>query len=875
MKRLLRLRDLEPDPAQDIREELESHFELEVEALVAGGMAEDEARREAERRLVAHRLSESEARRCASSHRRRRRRASQLSFLLRETRFALRLFLRRREFSLAAVAVIAVGTGVTTLVFGVSDGILNPDLPYPRADELVYLENPAHTVPRYRDWRDRITSLQSASAVWELDVRVAGQPALSTLHAALVTPDFLPMFGATLALGRPFQADDFVGEPRSVILSDGLWRREFGADSTVIGRTLQLEGLQLTVVGVLDGAFVSPLALAGEAEDLYAPLDADRPDLQQDHQYVLGVFGRMRTGLDASIARMESERIAEELFRVNPARYTSRGSGQPISLRTAPLREAFTAGVERPLLLLFGAVLLVLLMGCVNLANLLLARGFDRTDEVGLRYALGAKRLAVVRQLLVESLTLSMAGGAAGLGLAAAGLRGLLAVIPAATPFVDQIGIDLRVVGFSVAVTALTGVLFGLLPAWFVSGVSPRRALAGHPKGGGEGRGARRLQRSLILLQTGLALVLVTSAGLLFNSFVRLRSVNLGFNPDGLLVVGLDLRGEQGPGTREELDKALLDAVLQVPGVGGAALGESAPFLHFSGRISGTFASSITSDAGSVIEARAGLHPVTAGYLELLGANLQGRTILQGDEALDPTPAVISRELAEGLFPSRNAIGRSFETDGRTFSVVGIVSGLHYWGQRATVHQIFLPWQSRAENASLVVRASADPGRLVPLIRDEISSLAPAAELGELYLMKDRVEESLAGPRFLMLAALGFALFAGVVAFSGIYGVILYVVARRRRELSIRLALGAPPSQLMWMAMRQVLLPAALGLGAGAVASLATARLLSSLLFGVGPGHWPTHLAAILLLGSAALLASLAPSWEIRSSGLPRYLQGE
>ena len=349
MKRLFRVHDVRLDPDRDVREELESHLELEVEALVAGGMAPEEARLEAERRLENHRNLQSETRRYAASHHRSRRRASWLSVLAREARFALRAFARRPEFSFAAVALVAICTGATTTMFGVADGILNPDLPYPSPEELVFLEDPAHTVPRYRDWRDRVTTLRSTAAVWDMDVRIAGEPGLTSLRAALVTADFLSMFGATVALGRPFQADDFVGAPQAVILSDGLWRRAFGADSSVIGRVLQVEDLRLTVVGVLDGGFVSPAALGGEEEDLYAPLDADRPDLQQDHLYVLGVFGRLRAGLDPRAARDESERIAEELLQENPARYTSRSSGRPVPLRTAPLPEALTSGLDQPL----------------------------------------------------------------------------------------------------------------------------------------------------------------------------------------------------------------------------------------------------------------------------------------------------------------------------------------------------------------------------------------------------------------------------------------------------------------------------------------------------------------------------------------------
>jgi putative ABC transport system permease protein len=870
-KRLPRFEESERQLDRNIEEELAHHIQERTEQLMALGASEEQAREQAAREFGDLEQARRKLHRQGEQRRLRRTFLEVLADLAGALRFAARTHLKRPGFSLTAVIIVALGIGAVTTIYSVVDGVMVKKLPYDHPEQLVFFDQPAHPIPRFRDWQARLTSLQSMAAAWNIEANYIGSTTPERLRAAQITPGFFPMFGAGVARGRLFQPDEYIGDQGLVILSHAAWIRLFNGDPDVIGRSIQLSGRSGVIVGVLDEHFISPSALGGEPEDLFIPLDAERPALQRDSWFILSIFGRLRPGIRLATARSEAVRISSELAEENPDRYNPpRADSAPFVLSLSSLHSALTKDVSPTLLLLLGAVGLLLLIACANLANLFLARGTDRVHEVGLRYALGAGRRHLVGQLLTESVLLALVGGLLGIGLALTGVRAFELLQPGGIPFLDRVGLDVRALAFAAGIALVTGLLFGLAPAWQATRTSLGVVLQDSAARSGSGRRGSRLRSGLVVAEIALALVLMTGAGLLFNSFLHLQAVNLGFDPSGIAVLRLDL----GTDTEEDLetssrrqlneqllDVRLLERVQGLPGVEAAALGISAPFYYFSGTMFGSFASRVTADDGTVVEAFTGRYPVTPGYLALLGARLRGREMLWEDNGITPIPAVISEMLAERLFPGAEPIGRTFTESEKTFTVVGVVSGLIYWGQRrGTTSQIFYPWNGANPWRSLVVRTSGDPGALLPSLRNAVWELRPDLPIEASYTLPDRIAESLVTPRFYALLVLTFAILAGVLAASGIYGSMLYSVGQRRREFGVRIALGAGRGRLLRMVLRQSLVLTLVGLVIGVAGSLAVGRLLSGMLFGVGATDLPTYLAVAVTMGLVAMLAALVPA---------------
>ncbi len=868
-KRLPRFEESDRQMDRNIEEELDHHIQERVEQLMALGLPEEQAREQAVREFGDLEQARRRLHRQGEQRRLRRTFLEVLTDLGRAVRFAARTHLRRPGFSLTAVVIVALGIGAVTTIYSVVDGVMVKKLPYDHPEQLVYFDRAAHPIPRFRDWQARLTSLQSLAAAWDVEVNYTGGTIPERLRAAQVTPGFFPMFGAEVVRGRLFQPDEYVGDQGLAVLSHTAWQRLFNGDPDVIGRSIQLSGRAGVIVGVLDEHFIPPSTLGGEPEDLFIPLDVERPALQRDGWFILGIFGRLRPGVRLATARAEAVRISAELAEENPDRY-ARMDTAPFVLSLISLHAALTEDVSPTLLLLLGAVGLLLLIACANLANLFLARGTDRVHEVGLRYALGAGRRHLVGQLLTESVLLALAGGVLGIVLAMAGVKAFELLQPGGIPFLDRVGLDLRALAFAAGVAMATGLLFGLAPAWQASRTRLGIALQESSARSGSGQRGNRLRSGLVVAEIALALVLMTGAGLLFNSFLHLQAVDLGFDPSGIAVLrfdlGTDTAEDIATSSRRQLDEQffdtqILERVRSLPGIEAAALGISAPFHYFSGTVFGSFASRVTADDGTVVEAFTGRYPVSAGYLTLLGARLRGREFLPEDSGITPIPAIISELLAERLFPGAEPIGRTFTESERTFNVVGVVSGLIYWGQRlGATSQIFFPWNGANPWRSLMVRTTGDPGAQLPALRSAVWELRPNLPIEASYTLPDRIAESLVAPRFYTLLVLTFAILAGVLAASGIYGSMLYSVGQRRREFGVRIALGASRGRLLGMVLGQSLMLTLLGLVIGLAGSLAVARLLSGMLFGVGTTDVPTYLAVAVTMGLVALLAALIPA---------------
>ncbi len=863
-KRLFRLEESSRHLSRNIDEELQFHVEGRIEHLIAAGMSEEEARAEAYREFggieeTRQRLEKIDGRRL-----RRRTLGDLLSVISMDMRVAVRSYLKRPSFTLTALFIIALGIGATTTIFSVVDGVLIRRLPYREPNRLVYFDRAAHPVPAYRRWKARSTVFSSLGALTEQNLDYTGGESPERLSGMMATPEIFTILDVPTAYGRIFAPDDFEGIPQVAILGHATWRRLFGEDRSIIGQTINLSRYPAVVVGILDPGFLSPRGLTGEEVDIWLPLDVTLPNFQS-HNYILEVIGRLRPGVSLSIAQTELDQINVMLAEENPDAYLDR-QGNPRLIPIISLQAALTGDVETPLLLLLGAVALLLAIACANVANLVLARGTDQVHEVGLRFALGASRRRLASQLLTESATLSLTGGVLGIVIAILGVRMFTLMNPGGIPLTDRIGLDLRVLGFALGLSLITGIFFGLTPAWRTSQVDVNAALRDVSRRTTGGRRKARLRNCLVVAEISLALVLLAGAGLLFNSFMRLQAVDPGFDSDGLAVLPLRFVSDSiDEARRRSIAQQALERMASVPGVEQVAAAYTSPFLYYSGIVSGSFESDFRTDDGREIEEFTCINPVTDGYFSLLRANLRGREFVPGDELPDPIPAVISGYLSDLLFPEEEGLGRSFTTEEEgTFTVIGIVTGLRHWGlnQWSNGH-IWVPWErfgAGGIRCSIIVRTAGDPAALLPTLRDAAWDIEPDLPIPLVFTMTERIAQSLVSRRFYSAIFLAFALVAIILAASGIYGSMMYSVGQRRQELGIRTALGADSGHLIRMIVGQGALLTVIGIVIGLGGALAFTRLLENMMFGISTWDIPTFLTVVALLGGVAIAASYLPA---------------
>ncbi|MBF5045668.1 ABC transporter permease [Aggregicoccus sp. 17bor-14] len=791
--------------------------------------------------------------------------------LLQDLRYAVRLMRQSPGFTLAAVLALALGIGANSAVFSVVNGVLLRPLPYPRAQELTTvhttfaaqgLEGLALSVPEYEDVRTQTRGFASWGALAQADETLAGADGPERLQVGLVTASWLPTLGVGTVLGRGFTPEEETpGRDKVVVLGHALWRTRFGADPGIVGRSVTLEGEPYTVVGVLAEGVAQP---AGT--QLYQPL-ALGPDARAESlrgTRYLQVLGRRAQGVSEAAAHAEVARVAGELARAHPEAYPASKAWR---LDVSSLGEETVGGVRGTLWLLLGAVGFVLLIACTNVASLLLARAAARGRELSVRAALGAARSRLARQLLTESLLLSLLGGALGLLLALWGTEALVAWVGDGLPRASEVRPDAAVLLFTLAVSVGTGLLFGLAPALSGSRADLHAAMREGSRGTG-GTRAVRLRSLFVVSQVALALVLLVGAGLLVRSFVRLQAVDPGFRPEGVLSARVSLPDGAYPdaAARARFHTAWLEQVRALPGVEAAGLTTLLPLRGRADR--GLDVEGVEPPAGAVrpaVEYRA----VSPGYLETLGVALRrGRALADTDGAQGAPVLLLNEAAVKVLFPGgEDPLGRRIRLRSRKApqpwtTVVGVVGDVREWGldvpARPTAY--FSALQAGPSAVSLVVRTRAAPTALLGSLRTELARLDSGLPLFEVAPLSEVVEASV-GQRSLTLALmLGFALVALGLAGLGLYGVIAFGVAQRSREVGIRLALGARPAQVLRLVVGQGLRLALAGVALGLVLALALGRLLGGLLYGVQPADPLTLLAVPLLLTGVALLASWVPA---------------
>jgi putative ABC transport system permease protein len=792
-----------------------------------------------------------------------------------DLRFAFRMLRKNLGFSAIAIATLALGIGANTAVFSVVDSVILRPLAYREADRLFVIHEVvpkfsylAPLIPinamHFREWRKSTQSFDQLALIGGVTFNLTGSGEPERIPAARVTPNLFPMLGVQAQLGRTFlEAEDQPGRDRVVLLNDELWRRRFAADPGVVGRKIMLDGQPYEIVGVLPAGFHFPklnqlvaMTVAEERPQLWKPFGLRDDELHPVGDFNFSSIARLKQGVSPARALSELNVVQARIANQIP---------EKMELRAAlvPLQDQMTGRSRTGLELMLAAVAAVLLIGCVNIANLLLARATGRRREIAIRSAMGAGSGRLVRQALAESLLLAGMGGAFGMAVAYAAIRLILAHAPVDLPRMDEVHPDARLLLFTVSISALAGVLFGILPAWRFARTDPQEAMRSGARGSTAGRRSGGLRSLLVGLEVGLSAMCLIAGGLLLHSFVKLTHVDRGFEAERIVTVALNLPGSRYPNLekRAAFLQSLLERVKSLPGVTVAGISNMLP-------LTGEGNNNLLALEGANVPMAdrpiADIRQVNPEYFRTMGIPLRaGRIFSEADR--ERKIALVSALTAARLWPGENAIGKHFRQgsdDSPLLEVVGVVGDVRGVSlNKAPALTVYLPyWQRFFSQASLAVRTAMDPLGAASAIRAAIRQIDPELPIPAFRTMEEVVAESVAQRRFQMSLVLLFAVVAMLLASLGIYGVVSYSVAQRTNEMGIRMALGARPAAIRRMVLRQGLLPVAIGLGAGVSASMALGRLLGSLLFGVSTGDPITILGVVGLLAAVAAAATLVPA---------------
>ena len=785
-----------------------------------------------------------------------------------DIRFGLRVLTKRKLFAFVAIATLGLGIGVNTAIFSVVNAVLLSPLPYGHVEELAVISRT--TLPTRNDRLPEsvpnLQDLKEQNRVFEQVAAFAPRPSILTdgdqperVSGVRVSADLFSVLEVKPLLGRDFLAsEEQPGAAAVVIIGHSLWQQRFGGDSTVIGRPMTVDGKTYTIIGVLPKAIAYPTA----DTSLYVPFDLQPDEIRRGLQF-LRLIGRLKRGVSLSEARAALDTLGVHLAQQYPEDNADRG------YTLTSLHEQVVGPVRPALLVLMAAVGCVLLIACANVANLLLAQASARRTEFAIRAALGATRIQLVRQMTIESVLLSVMGGALGLLLALVGVPALTAISAKSIPRVAEIGLNPRVLGFTAIISLLTGVAFGLVPALRASG---RQTTEGLREGRGGTTGSvvhQRLLGMLVASEVSVAMVLLVAAGLMIRSFLSLNSVAPGFNSQGAMTIGIGLPSAGYPDVPRQAafyDRLVAD-IRTLPGVDSAAAAIRLPLLGFSAFTSFTIqrkpvpqANAPTIDYGAV----------TQDYFKSMGIPLlEGRDFNEREMKDAPDVVIIDKLLAQRFFPEGHALGERiqiFPDPNRWREIIGVVGDVKFAGLDADanptlyVPMVQNPYPPALRNVFLVARTNGDPKSLVPGIRGRLRSLDKDVPISQVQTMNEIVSASLAQRRLIMSLLLIFAVLAAVLAAVGIYGVMAYVVAQRAQEIGIRMAMGARATDVMQMVLRDGATLAAAGVVIGAGAAFALTRMMASLLFGVSAADPATFAGISLLLTFVSLLACYLPA---------------
>ena len=782
-----------------------------------------------------------------------------------DIRYAARTMKKSPAFTTIAVLILALGIGANTAIFSVVDAVLLRSLPYPEADRIVRISHGDieqgfdrgrdFSPQDFEDLRDGAVTLEHVVSYFywpgSATVNLTGDGPPVQLQTVPVSEDFFTLLGGQAAIGRIFAPDEFVqGQDGVVVLSAGLWRRQFGSDPGVVGSPITLGGMPFTVIGVMAASFRYP----ANDVDVWVPMSYITEDMIPSRRHIRwrSVIARLAPGTTVEAAHGEVTAILERLAEEYP------GSNETMTLaKVEPLRDAIVGNTRTALWVLLGATGLVLLIACANVGNLLLARATSRGREIAVRISMGARRGRLVRQLMTESLMLALIGGIAGVVLAYIGVDVLVAMSAGTIPEAEQIRFDGRLAGFAVAVTAITGIIFGLLPAWQAARIQPQVMLKDGAAGGNRGRFG--LQNVLVVAEMALAVMLVSGAGLMIKSFYQLVRVDPGFEVENVLTVGLrvsmdELTSAEVPVRQQEY----IDAVAALPGVIAVGGSKTAP-LDGGGE---PYVFRYVDDNGESRRAdpESGLYMITPGYFEALGIPVLGGRNFTLDDELH---VILNEAMARQLWGRVDVVGERMSLGStEDIEVIGVVGDVHNDGiaSEARSAMYALPYAFPRSAVTLYIRTTNDPLAASSDVRRAVWSVDPNQPLGEFATLQQVVSSDVATPRFFTTLLMVFAGVALALAGLGIYGVVSYAVGRRTSEMGLRMALGARSGNLVRLVLSQSMGLSLGGLVLGVMGALALSRFLSSQLYGVAPTDPGTYAAVSLVLVTVAFIAGYLPA---------------
>lgn len=798
--------------------------------------------------------------------------------LIQDIKFGMRVLVKSPSLSIVATIALALGIGANTAIFSVVNAVLLRPLPFPESNKLFALYETdqrrgslrgSHSYPNFFDLRAQNTAFEKVASYYSSDFIMTGRGEPARLQGAVSSADLFPLLGIKPLYGRTFVPDDDKPSEtgRVVILSEQLWHRRFNSDPSIINQSTTLNGKNFTIVGVMPASFEFPIQ--NEPVELWTTIAGDAsgkdPITGQRGAHFLRAIGRLKPNVTPEQAQSELTAIGSRLEQQYPDTNTHK------SYRLESALSALVGDVRRPLLILLGAVACVLLIACANVANLLLARATSRHKEMAIRAALGASRVRVIRQLLTESILLSLAGGAAGLLLAVWWSDLLMALGKADIPRAVHVGIDWRVLGFTLGVSVLTGLIFGLFPAFHSSKTELVESLKEGSRGSSEGARRNRMRSVLAVAELAVAVVLLVSAGLLIKSLWRLQRVDTGLQPDNVMTFNIGL-----PETKYDAQKQarfyedLKTRLEASPGVQSASAIVPLPLngdrFMISFQIQGR-------EVARKDEPAADIFMTGAGYFRTMGIPIiKGRDFEQRDQHGSPPVVIVNEEFARQYFPNEDPIGQHIRPGINTFEderspnreIVGIVGNIRNRDLSTAPPPAYYVPQTQVplSQMTVVIKTTTDPRSVISAATREVAAMDPDVPLFGVKTMREYMSASVATPRFSTTLLSIFAGVALVLTLVGLYGVMSYSVAQRTNEIGIRLALGAQGRDVLLMIVRQGSLLILIGLSIGLLGAYALTRLIASLLFGVTAKDPLTFAAAAVLLGMVGLLACYIPAWR-------------
>ena len=862
LRGLLRKQSVE----REMEEELRFHVRMRAEENVRRGMTSDEAERAALKSFGQWaRVKES----CRDF-----KGGGLVEVLLQDVRFGARTLLKNRGFALVAVLTLAIGIGANTAIFSVVESVLLRALPYRDADRVVVLwENnrmrgrPHNVINpgNFLDWRAQSASFEGMAAFADQRYGLTGGGEPEEVAAQAATPNLFEVLGAPPLLGRTLlPGDGEAGREEVAVISHGLWRRRFGGAHDVVGKVVNLDGRGVTVVGVMPPDFkwfVKENSLSGKPADVWVPLAlAEQQGAARRGRY-LSAVARLKPGVSFEQARVEMDTVASRIEAEYPDWAKNWG------VVVVPLRDQLAGEIRPALLVILGAVGFVLLIACVNVANLLMARSAGRRKEMALRAALGAGRMRIVRQLLTESLLLAVIGGALGLLFSYWCVEALVALSPPNLIAAEQVGLNLTVLAFTLCVSLLTGVAFGVVPAIETSRLNLSESLKESSRGNVGGTRAGRVRGALVVAEIGLSLVLLVGAGLMVRSFLRLQAVNPGFEAGHLLTMRVMLPQTKYPEAGRQIDffRRATERIRALPGVRSASAVSALPFADLGSATSFTVEGRPAPPAGERLTTD--VRVTDENYFRTMNIPvIAGRTFNEQEAIEDRKVAVVNETMARRHFPGEDPIGKrilvSMGSEPTLTEIIGVVGDARYDKLEGELKPMvyWTPPRLTYLSMTLVVRTGGDPGALGPAAVREIQTIDKDQPVSDVRTMESWLADSTARARFGTLLLSAFACAALLLAGVGIYGVISYSVTQRRNEIGLRMALGAQGRDVLRLVVGQGMRLVLVGVGLGLLGALALTRLMSGLLYGVAATDPPTFAFNALLLTAVSLVACYIPA---------------